>query len=67
MVINLIEIGAKIGMHRKLKGLTQQQLAELCKLDRSSISSIENGKLNMTMRTFSNICQALKVNGKDLI
>lgn len=39
--INLIKIGLKISYYRKLRGMTQEELAEACGLSSGYISQIE--------------------------
>jgi transcriptional regulator with XRE-family HTH domain len=48
-MIDNIEIGKRIELYRKRKGLTQQELAELMNLSRSSVTQIEQGKRNVTV------------------
>ena len=49
---------------RKMKQLTQTQLAEKIGLEKGAISKIENGKFNLTLATINKIASALdaKVN-----
>ncbi|WP_322969454.1 helix-turn-helix transcriptional regulator [Faecalibacter sp. LW9] len=62
-----INIGEKLKLKRKSKGLTQQQLADkITKLDRSKISDIENGKEDFLLSTLLKICSALEIEPKDL-
>ena len=62
-----INIGEKLKLKRKSKGLTQQQLADkITKLDRSKISDIENGKEDFLLSTLLKICNALEIEPKDL-
>lgn len=44
--MNLQEIGLKILERREHLGLTQDRLAKLCGLSRSTINHLENGSLN---------------------
>lgn len=64
-----IEIGLAIAYFRKLKGMTQQQLADLAMVSRSHISSIEAPNI---VRPFSleilfNIADALEMDAADLL
>ncbi|MAF68767.1 MAG: transcriptional regulator [Micavibrio sp.] len=59
-------IGSKIAEARKLKGLTQEQLAIEGDIDRSYISDIENGKANITVGLLLTICSVLQINPKIL-
>lgn len=49
----------KIKKLRKEKHLTQTQLAEKLGVDKTQISKIENGKLNMTIQSINRILRAL--------
>ncbi|MFU2181974.1 helix-turn-helix domain-containing protein [Streptococcus pluranimalium] len=46
---------------RKIKGITQQELAELTDLSVPYISQIENNKTNLTLETFLRLTQALDI------
>ena len=64
-----IELGIKIGALRKMRGMTQEQLADKAKMSRSHLSSIEAPN---TVRPFSvevlfNIADALEVDAGELI
>ena len=52
---------------RKQKGLSQEKLAELAKVDAKTIVQIESGKRNPTLKSLQKIAKALDVNLKDLI
>ncbi len=54
-------LGSKIKEKRKLKNLTQEQLAELVDIGMPNISYIENGKFYPTVETLEKICKALNV------
>lgn len=51
--------GNKIRTLRKLKGLTQERLAELADIDEKHLSRIENGKYFPTYSTLSKLLKAL--------
>ena len=64
-----IELGLTIAAHRKMKGMSQEQLAEKAKISRSHLSSIEAPNI---VRPFSvevlyNIADALEVRAADLL
>ncbi len=64
-----IELGIKIGALRKMRGMSQEQLAAKAKMSRSHLSSIEAPN---TVRPFSvevlfNIADALEVDAGELI
>lgn len=52
---------------RKEKGLSQETLAELAKVDPKTIIQIEGGKRNPTLKTLQKLANALKVPLRDLI
>ena len=56
-------IGKKIEELRKDAGLTQQELADKCGIDRTHIVKIENGRFNFTIDTLFSISKAL---GKEI-
>lgn len=64
---NYKKLGERIKKLRKEKGLTQEKLAELAKVDPKSIIEIENGKRNPTLRTLNKVSLALKVPLENLL
>lgn len=60
-------ISQKIKSLRKGQGLTVQELAYRCDIERSNLSRIEAGRSNLTLKTMCIICNALKIKLKDLI
>jgi len=54
------ELGEAIRRHRKAKGLTQEQLAELAGSHWTCISEIENGHLNPGVDILRHIVQELE-------
>jgi len=44
-----LKLGEKIKIVREKKGYSQEQLAELMNINRSTISKIENGKFSITV------------------
>jgi len=51
---------------RKAKKISQEKLAKLTGLDRTSISLIENGKRNPTFTTILKICSALEIEPSEI-
>lgn len=49
----------KVTYHRKMKGITQSKLAELCGISQNTISDIENFKHMPTALHAALICEAL--------
>ena len=65
----VIQLGIAIGMLRRLRGMSQEQLAEKAGMSRAHLSTIEapNMVTGMSLDTFFNIADALNVNPADLI
>ncbi len=57
----LLNLGKNIRKYRKLKGYTQEKLAEKADLSNSYISDIECGKINVPTLTLFEICIVLDV------
>jgi transcriptional regulator with XRE-family HTH domain len=53
--------GKRVRELRLKRGLSQEDLAELCNLDRTYISGIERGHRNLGLRNVAVIASALKV------
>ncbi|MBQ2814596.1 MAG: helix-turn-helix transcriptional regulator [Akkermansia sp.] len=60
----LERIGIAIKALRTKKGLTQQALSELCKVDRGFISSVERGTRNVSILT---LCLMINNLGEDFV
>ena len=61
-------LGLTIAFYRKLRGLTQAELAEATNLSRTHISNIEapNGKTSISLNKLFDIADVLEVPVKDL-
>lgn len=59
-------IAKKISKTRKLKGLTQEELAELSKVNLRTIQRIENGENTPRSTTLKLICKVLNINFNEL-
>ena len=57
----LMNLGARIKEIRLKKNLTQNDLAIQCNFEKASMSRIESGKANPTIKTLLRISQALDV------
>ena len=64
-----IQLGIAIAALRKMRGMTQEQLAEKAELSRSHISAIEAPGIvrGFSLETFFNIADALDVDPAELI
>ena len=56
----LAALGKQIKAARKAKGLTQEQLAELCDFDPTYVSLLECGRRNPPFTTLYKIASSLK-------
>ncbi len=56
------EIGRKIRILRKTRGLTQEQLAERLRITRATISNYEIGRRSPHIKELEDIAEALGVN-----
>ena len=54
-------IGNKLKEIRKNKGLSQEKLARIVVLDRTYISRVEAGKINITIDTLYVLCKGLNI------
>lgn len=52
-------IGARIAELRKYLGMTQEDLAAKCGLQRTTVSKIERGRFSVSVDMLSRICGAL--------
>jgi len=60
------EFGNRIAKARMGKNLSAYELSLRIGRDASYISQVEAGKVNISMRTFLEICKALEINPKEL-
>lgn len=65
----LIQLGIAIGTLRKMRGMSQEKLAEVSGVSRSLISVIEapNVAKSFSLDIFFSLCDALEVEPADLI
>lgn len=59
--------GANVRRHRKLKGMTQEQLAHEVGMERGYISDLERGQRNPTVRALGRLARALGVDPHALL
>ena len=62
-----ILIGKKIRDTRENQRKTQQDIADICDFEKSTISRIEAGRTNLTVKNLYKISQALGVKMKDIV
>lgn len=60
-------LGKNIKKYRELKGLTQNELAELVDLSREYIADIERGLKNISLKKLYMIVDVLEIKCSDLI
>ena len=60
-------IASKIKTYRQEKHLSIQELAYRCDMERSCLSRIESGRVNVTIKTLCKISEVLGVELKDLL
>jgi transcriptional regulator with XRE-family HTH domain len=60
-------VGKNLRQLRKNKGLSQQDLANLCDVDRAKISTIETAKEDFVFTTLLELADALQVEPKLLL
>lgn len=60
-------IAKKISETRKIKGLTQEELAEQAKINLRTIQRIENSENEPRGKTLNLICEVLEIDSKELI
>jgi transcriptional regulator with XRE-family HTH domain len=65
----LVPFGRYIAKLRKQRNppLSQEDLSELCELDRTYISGIENGKRNVSLTNIFRLARAFGVKPKELL
>ncbi len=61
------KFGQKVRKLRKQKGLTQEKLAELARIDYSYLNLIENGKRNPSLKVMTKLSRNLDVRLEDLL
>ena len=60
------QLGNKIKKYRKLKGMSQEQLAEEIGIATNTLSSIERGKAFMTAQTLEKIIKIFNVTPQEI-
>lgn len=53
--------GENLKRLRTQKGLSQRDLSALCNVDNADISRMENGEINVTLNTVTQLADALEV------
>jgi len=53
--------------YRKTKGLSQEELADMCGLHRTYVGSVERGERNATLSTLETLASALGISVPELL
>ena len=59
--------GRRVRQLRKAKGLSQEALASLCRLDRTYVGGIERGERNVALRNIEALARALEISMSELV
>lgn len=63
----LQKVGRSVHEYRKLRGLSQQELAITSDLDRAYISAVEHGKQNVSIGAISKLAKAFNISIEELL
>ena len=55
----LVRFGERVRELRKRAGLSQEQFAQRCRLDRTYVGGVERGERNLSLRNIAIIARAL--------
>lgn len=65
------EFISKLGIHirqlREKKNISQQNLADLCNMPKTTIGRIERAEVSVTIKSLIKIANALEIEPKDII
>ncbi len=67
LALFLRKLGHSVHEYRKLRGMSQQELASSSDLDRAYISAVEHGKQNISIGAISKLAKALEVSIEELL
>lgn len=63
----IVNLGVHIRQIREIKKISQQNLADLCDLPKTTIGRIERAEMNTTIKTLVKIANALEIDPKELL
>lgn len=63
----IVNLGVHIRQIREIKKISQQNLADLCDLPKTTIGRIERAEMNTTIKTLVKIANALEIEPKELL
>jgi methanogenic corrinoid protein MtbC1/DNA-binding XRE family transcriptional regulator len=67
LAVFLRKLGHSVHEYRKLRGLSQQELAHASDLDRAYISAVEHGKQNISIGAIAKLAKALNLSIEELL
>lgn len=59
------QFGERLRHLRSMRGLSQEDLAHLCNLDRSYVGGVERGQRNISLLNIKKIADALSISPRD--
>lgn len=62
-----VRFGQRLRCIRKEKGLSQEDLALACQLDRTYIGGVERGERNISLINICRIARSLSISPKELV
>jgi transcriptional regulator with XRE-family HTH domain len=62
----LIRFGKALRVRRRKLGLSQEEFADLCGLDRTYVGGIERGERNLALVNIEKLARAFKISLSDL-
>jgi transcriptional regulator with XRE-family HTH domain len=62
----LKRLGNRVRELRKAKGWSQEEFADICRIDRSYMSGIERGIRNTSVLNVAKLCRALGISLSDI-
>ena len=63
----IVNLGIHIRKLRESKSISQQNLADMCNMPKTSIGRIERAEINTTIKTLVKIANALEIVPKELL
>ena len=64
---SLVKLGENIKHFRKMRGFSQEKLAELANLHRTYVGGVERGERNISLLNLIHLADALEVSVADLV
>lgn len=63
----IVKLGVYLRQIREKRGLSQQGLADICNIPKTTIGRIERAEINTTIKTLVVIANALELDPKELL